>query len=857
MRLMRIILVLLLIMSTQILFAQEDSTLVQEIVPFPILVPDSLSAPSTSLDSVLVEREDGILATIYYNADDSIVIDLINNKVLLYGNAFVKYDDLELTAAFVEYSFADNLACASGVPDSSGVMIGKPKLDQNSQSFTQEYMCYNFLTQQGFSKNSITQEGDAIFHAGISKRHSNGQIHIGNGKFTTCDAENPHYHFHLKKAILIPDDKIVSGPLYMKIRKIPTPLALPFAWFPTKNESSHGIILPGYGNANNLGFFLKDGGYYLPLGRKADTRILGDIYSRGSWTLRNITNYKVRYKYSGAFNISRTVVRQGIKEVPGFSKTAQFFVRWNHDQDPKARPNSRFTANVNFGSSNNFRNNVNSSQTDFLSNTFASSIQFTKSFPGKPYNLTASARQSQNSATQNVELILPALTLNRARTNLPISKWLGNKGPKKKIDQIGFSYSANFENYLSAPTSIVRWDELSTLSREVQNGIRHSAALTTSAKIGFVTFTPSFNYNEYWAFKYLTINENNVGEYAADTLAGFRSARDWRVSGSFNTRFYGTFNFNKNKSLKAIRHVLTPQAGLSYVPAIDNNVYGYFGDNGELESYSPFSVARFRPGNTREQFNVNFSLANNLEMKVKDKELGGRATKKVKLIENYIVSGSYNMLADSLNLSDISMRGFTTLFKNITINVNSTHSAYARDAEGNAINTFLVSQSGGLLRMRRASAALGMNFRGNGEKKQTSEAGTEEQLETINQNRSAFVDFSVPWTIFVNYSLNVNRNFDTETQSDVDDITQSILFNGDVTIFKRWKIGVDSGYDFVAKELTPTTLNLYWDLHCWELTFNYIPFGFRQSFSIQLNVKSALLKDLKLQHRGGPDGLLF
>ncbi|MFM1931572.1 MAG: hypothetical protein RL226_875 [Bacteroidota bacterium] len=823
----------------------------------PVIAPiDSLSIPESKPDSIVVEGEGGIQATIFYNADDSIIIDLVDNIVRLYGNAFVKYEDLELTAAYIEYSFSENRACASGVADTLGVLTGKPALNQGGQSFSQEYLCYNFITQKGYSKAAITQEGDAIFHAGISKRHSNGTIHIGNGKFTTCDAENPHYHFHLKKAIIIPDDKVVSGPLYMKIRKVPTPLALPFGWFPTKNESSHGVILPGYGNADQLGFFLKDGGYYIPLGRHADTRILADIYSRGSWSLRNLTNYKFRYRSSGTFDVSRTVLKQGFAETPGFSKNTQFFVRWNHDQDPKARPNSRFSARINFGSSNNFRNNLNSSQTDYLSNTFASSVQYNRSFPGKPYNLTVGARQSQNSATGNVEIILPSVTLNRARTNLPISSWFGNKGPKKKIDQIGFTYSANFENYLSARSSVVRWDEIGRLQRQVSNGIRHTAALTTQAKMGFVTFTPSFNYNEYWAFKEVTVNQLDNGAFEKDTIPGFITARDWRLSGSFNTRFYGTFNFRKTENLKAIRHVITPQAGVSYVPAISRAIFGYFGDDGDLSSYTPFDAARFRPGDTREQFNVNFSMANNLEMKVRDKEKGGRATKKVKLIENYVITGSYNMLADSLNLSDISMRGFTTLFRNVTINVSSTHTAYNRDEDGRLINSYL-AENGRLLRMKRASAAMGLSFRGTGQKVEKPKDVPEEQLEQIEQNRNDYVDFSVPWSINLNYSLNLNKVFVRELQADTNAVTQSILFTGDVTVFKRWKIGVNSGYDLVAKELTPTTLNLYWDLHCWELTFNYIPFGFRKSFSIQLNVKSSLLKDLKLQARGGPNGLLF
>ncbi len=857
----RIILALLLIIGVVHSFAQSDTTAVPAQTDSLIVSQEGLllSNDSTGVDSVTVQSEAAINASIFYDAQDSIVFDAINNKVRLYGSAVVKYEKMTLEAAFIEYDFGASEACATGVPDSTGVLTGKPLFDDEGQSFTQEYLCYNFKSQKGFSKVAVTQEGEAVFHAGSSKRHTNEWIHIKDGKFTTCDAENPHFHFQLSKAIIVPDEKVVSGPLYMKIRKVPTPLALPFAWFPTKNESTHGVVFPGYGNANNLGFFLKDGGYYFPIGRTVDTRILGDIYSRGSWSLRNITNYRKRYKFNGSFNISRTVIRQGIPELPDFSKATEFFVRWNHRQDPKARPNSNFSTNINFGTANNFRNNLNSSQTEFLSNTFTSSAQWSKSFPGTPYSVAVNARHSQNSSTGNVEMLLPGITLNRNRTNLPVSKLFGRKTPSRKwYDKIGLTYSANFENLLREDVKNIRWDQASELSRSSQNGIRQSATLSTQGKIGFVSFTPNFSYNEYWTFKYVDeVQDQATGAFETDTLSGFRSARDWRASGSFNTRFYGTFNFRKSKRLKAIRHVVTPQAGVSYVPRFNRNRFYFDGEEGNLQSYTTFDAARFRPGNTNEQFNLNFSLSNNLEMKTLDREKGRGATKKVKLIENFIVSSSYNMIADSLNLAPISVRGFTTLFNNLTMNVGSIYSAYQRDSLGREIDAFMAESGRQLLRLRSASVALNMNIRSKQRRGERDESNaTEEQLEAIEQNSDQFVDFNIPWSLRLSYTLDLNRQWDVAAQSDQDRITQSIMFRGDFTVLERWKIGFDSGYDLVAGQFTSTQLNLYWDLHCWELTFNWIPFGIRQSFSLQLNVKSSLLQDLKLQARRGQNGIL-
>ena len=862
----RIILALLLIsLGSDVHSQSSDSTLVPSEVPStlpelsitPQVLNDSLALDSISLAST---NDSGVNSSIFYDAQDSMILDIVNGVVHLYGNAVVKFEGIEVKAAYVQYDFKNNLACATGIRDSLDVLQGKPEVNDNGQSFTQEEMCYNFKTKQGFSRNSVTQEGDAVFHAGVSKRHENGWIHIRKGKFTTCTAENPHFHFELSKAIIVPDDKVVTGPFYMKVRKVPVPLGLPFGWFPTKNKSSHGVIIPGYGDANNLGFFLKDGGYYFPIGDFADTRFLGDIYSRGSWGLKNITNYKRRYRYSGNFNISRTVIKSGFKELPSYSESTEFFVRWTHNQDPKARPNSRFSANVNLGSRNNFRRNINSSQDDFLTNTFNSSIQYNQSFPGRPWNLTLSARHSQNSATGNVDLTLPSLTLNRNRTFLPLGVLGSSRSTKTKLDKlVSVTYSANIDNLLSAEQTRFRFDNIEPLSRDLRNGVRQTVALNSQLKAKFITIIPNFTYNEYWNFKSLEVNvDPDTGIAQRDTVAGFTAARDYRTSVSATTRFYGLFNFKNAKNVKAIRHVITPSVGMGYTPFYDRNVYGFFGDDGAFSSYNPFSPGRFVPSNSGESWSINASIANNVEMKVRDKNSEKNPFKKIKLIDNFAISGNYNVIADSLNLSDISMRAFTTLFKKVNINYSSRHSAYDRNESGQRIDTYLIDSQNRLLRMTNASLSLGTSFRSSKKKgKRNTENATEEQLEFVENNPSQFVDFNIPWSLNIDYTMDLTKRFDAALLADTNDIRQSMRFNGDFTILKNWKVGFNSGYDFVSKELTTTTLNLYWDLHCWEFAFNWVPFGERQSFSLQLNIKSSLLQDLKLQARGGPDGVVF
>ncbi|NNE55975.1 MAG: LPS-assembly protein LptD, partial [Flavobacteriales bacterium] len=417
-----------------------------ETVPINVSSADSITP---IVDSLLVSPA-AINTSIFYDATDSIVFDAIEEKVYLYNNAVVKFEDMTLTAAFIEYSFADNLACANGVADSTGKMVGIPQFKDGQQGFDQQSLCYNFRTKKGYSRQVVTQEGEAYVHSSIAKRQENEWVHIKDGKFTTCSADNPHYHFHITKGIIIPNERIVTGPVYMKVRKVPMPLALPFGFFPNKQESSHGLILPGYGNADRLGYFLKGLGYYVPIGDYFDTKMLFDIYSRGSWSARNVTNYKLKYRFSGNLDISRTVTKTGFEELPSFSKKEDFFVRWSHTQDSKARPNTRFGVSINAGTSTNFQNNLSSNQNDLVSNTFTSSVNWSKSWKNK-YNFSVQGRHTQNTLTRNVDILLPSITFSRNRFDLPLGFLNPNAGTKKAwYEKIGVSYSVVADNQLSA-----------------------------------------------------------------------------------------------------------------------------------------------------------------------------------------------------------------------------------------------------------------------------------------------------------------------------------------------------------------------------------------------------------------------
>lgn len=786
-----------------------------------IILPGSMVAQDA--DSVLVDSSSQTeMAPVRWGAKDSTRVIASTSEVQLFGEAFVTMDDIRLEANRIVYSSKNNKACAYGRRDSLENWIGRPVLVQGSQTFEQDELCFDLQTRRGLSRHSVTNQGGAVFHAEIAKRQSDERIHVSDAKFTTCDAPNPHYHFHINRAIMVPGKKVVSGPFYLKFRKIPTPLALPFGWFPTPPEKqSQGLLMPGYGNGGSLGFFLKDLGYYLPLGEQADTRLLGDIYTGGSWALRSITNYNVRYKATGSLNLSFQRLREGFSGDPELSLQDQFFVRWSHNQDSRARPNSRFSSSVNFGSSKNFRNNVTSSQQDFLSNTFQSSVQWSRSFPGKPLNLAVSGRHSQNSLTQQVNVTLPSLTLNLQRTS--ISDLLGLKN--KRIDllnDIAISASTRFEQMVQAADSVFAagdWDSV-----DFRNGIKHSASASSQMRLGFVSITPNFQFNEFWSFQQLEgrIEETEPGEFqqVSDTIQGFNATRDWRLSANASTRFYGTFNLNQKRRVSAIRHVISPSIGLSYTPEKNRTKFATLGD--ENWEYNPFQLNRFSPQNIGASGAINFSVSQNLEAKVRDRETG--ENRKVRLIDNLITSASYNMMRDSLNLSNISTRANTDLFNKVRLNVGFTHSPYDRDSSGQQVNVFLKDAGKKWLRLTRANAALGSNFQG-GE------------------------DTKWPWNFRVDYKLDMRKQWMAATQRDSLVMTQSFRTRGGIELFDLFRIDLNSGYDFMRKEITSTQIDVYWDLHCWELSVNMVPFGLRKSIYIRLNIKASMLKDLKVEYR--------
>jgi hypothetical protein len=798
-----------------------------------------------------------------YEARDSIRYDLQEQTVYLFGAATVKYQGIQLTADRITFSFKNEEASAFGAPDSSGTEAGKPQFVQGGQTIEADSIRYNFRTKTGLIREVRTEEQTAWVSASLSKRHPNGEVHGKGGMLTTCDRPHPHYHFKVSRMMVVPDKQIVAGAAYMKVGKVPVPLALPFGLFPNQQGGSSGVLIPTWGNNQQLGIFLLNGGYYLPISDHADLQLTGDIYSRGSWAVRALTRYRTRYRYNGSLNLSHSTQVIGDPDLPDFSKQQNFFVRWNHLVDPKASLTDRFSASVNVGTSNNFTNNFNSSQNDFLSNTFQSNIQWTHLWTGKPYNLTVSMRHSQNTLNKTFDITLPSANFNLQRI-LPIQMLRPVGAQPRWYDQLAVNYTASFDNRLSTTEDRIYWANIPTLWDEMQNGVRQNANVSTTFKSRFFTLNPEFRTTELWYFE--TLNKTfdpETNTTLTDTVPGFRRVNEWNAGANLTSKLYGMYLFNGER-LKAIRHTLTPTVGFTYRPDQSTEITGPFGPNGATSTYSPYDIGIYGKPAAGESGLLNLGLIQNLEAKVRDSKASRDSVrtqfKKMKLLDFVGINAAYDVMRDSVQWSPVNVSARTALFNVVNVNFVSLWDPYAVNEAGQRIDRSERSVSGKLARMTYTNVAVGFDLKSKryGQSVDANNTGDQRVVEDSDPSKGARINFNMPWRLSVNYSYDINRIYQDNTSTDTE--RQSVLFTGDVTVLKHWKLGASSGYDLEAEEWTPTTLNLYWDLHCWEFNMNWIPFGIRQSISLRINVKASILRDLKVEQRvpvGGNRGLLF
>lgn len=830
--------------------------------PFP---KDSLKHMVDSLTrlpadtQVNIYSKDAIQDEVSYKASDSFPIYFEGNTMVLYHKAEITYQEIQLNAGIIKIDWDQNLIYAEGITDSLGTYQEAPVFKEGDQTFKAKKIIYNFKSKKAKIYELYTNEGENFILGEEVKKDKDDNLYVQNARFTSCNDPNPHFYIASSK-IKILKDKIITGPAWLEIEEIPMPLWVPFGFFPKENKRSSGLVFPAYGESTDRGFYLKGLGYYLGLNDHFDLLLQGDIYSRGSWMASAATNYAVRYKYRGNMKVSYGINKFGDPETSEFRQDNDFSINWTHTQDPKARPNSSFSASVNAGSQNSFRNNSTNAN-EIVQNTLSSSISYSKSFAGTPFSMTSSLRHSQNLSDHSMNLTVPDISMNMKK----IFPFRSNKGIQKKrwYNDIGLTYSANFKNSLSTTDSMLfdaaTWEEW-------KNGIRHSVPLSTSFKLlKYITFSPSMNYTgrTYFERNKKVFYENYQGT-ETDTLIneiekGVFQINDVSASASINTRIYGTFDksqfkFFKLLNIEAIRHTISPSASISWSPDLSDPKFGYYetiiSDTAGTElTYSPYSGMIYGVPGSGRRGNINFSIANYLEAKMIDKNDTGKTNiKKVKLLESFNVSGSYDLYRDSMKLSVLGFTGRTTLFnRKFNINFSGRINPYYLTADSHFVDRlgFLENQFAGHL----TNANISINTNLNSSKKGKSNASMFDGY--VGFPYDNYIDWNVPWNVSLSYSL-VYKNYYTNSSGQVlndPDVTQTLNFSGNISLTEKWKINFRSGYDFKLKKLSYTSLDIYRDLHCWEMSFSWIPFGYRQSYVFKINVKSSTLKDLKFDKK--------
>lgn len=887
--------------------ASKDSLRISE--PEKTGPNDSLSFVSdagillqTDSTAKTVPKKGDIETTINYSSRDSIFFDLKNQKLNMYGQTHIDYGDITLEAERTDVDMNKKAIHSIYVLDSAGKKVGRPVFTDAGETYETDKIAYNFETKRAQIRGVVTAQEGAFMHGDDVRKNEKDEMFIRGARYTTCNLSDPHFFIESQKIKVIPGNKVVSGPFNLRFREVVTPLWFPFGMFPQPKKRASGIIFPTYGEEERRGFFLRQGGYYFVLNDYFDLRVTGDIYTKGATALSLTTNYKVRYKFSGTYNFSFN--RNLTDDLENPQDTKDFWVQWNHRQDSKG--SSNFSAAVSMGTST-FNKNTNLVAQDFnrsINSRFSSNISYSKRFQGTPFMMSLAARQNQNLQTGIASMSLPELTVNTSR-QYPFKKLISNGN--NPLAKVNFSHNFVMRNEVTNATTNARypfevsninsarndtidfWQAFPSLVSQGKIGGRHQIPLSTSMTLmKKLTLSPSVNYQEVWYNKELTYTWNPLDSAVIiDTLAGFSRASSWTSGASLNTIIYGTYFFKGKLAdkIQAVRHVMTPSVSFSYNPDFGDpslGVYQYVQKNVQGDSVRVSKYEGFLYGSPTgmESRTMGLSLNNNLEMKVRDKnDTTGVGFKKVKLFDNFSLNSGYNFAADSFNLGNINFTTRTSFFKNaISLTLSGIVDPYTYDLISESvlptgvrkvsqqkIDRYAWESGNGLGNLSSITTAIGITLKPKGSKQKDeadinqnlpndpfnkngfgSELTEEEQRELayISQNPDEYVDFNIPWNLRINYNFR-------RTQTGFQDakITQSLSFNGDLSMTPNTKITFNSGYDFESREFTQTRIGVVRDLHCWSMNFNWVPFGRYKSFSLVIQPKSSMLQDLKIQRR--------
>ena len=829
--------------------------------------------------------KDKLKAKVEYQADDSLTFDFKDKKAFLYKEAEIKYQKTNLKAATIEIDFDKSIARARSVKDTTGKDIGTPVFTDGGDEFKTKILDYNYETKKGFIKGVITKQGDGFVHGQQVKKMPNDVTNIKDGSYTTCDLEHPHFELRFSRAKLIPNKVTITGPAYMVLEDVPLPIGVPFGFFPNKNGRMSGIFMPSPGESGNRGFYLRDFGYYWGISDNLDFQIKGEAYTRGSWAVYPTVNYFKRYKYQGNFNFRYAINIFGERGAPDYQKGKDFSISWMHTQDSKAHPVRRFSANVNIQSTKFNRTNP-TTVGNYLSNTFASSISYQTSIDDRIF-ISAAARHSQNTITKSMSITLPDLSIS-ANKYYPFRREEGS-GKKSWYEDINLGYSFTANNQLDTYDSLF-------MKKGMFNQMRSSAQQRIPISVPFklfkyITVSNSVDFTENWYLQYINKRWDPNATYKTtsgairdtalvvlDTLHGFKASHDFSYSLSMNTTLYGEVKFKKGV-IKAIRHVISPSMSYNFKPDFSAANWGYYktvqiDKEGTLQKYSIFEQGMYGSPSAAKAGNLSFSLRNNLEMKVKDKKDTVTGDRKIKIIDQLSISANYDLSLDSLRWSKVFISGNTPVpfLKNTNINFSGVWDPYGYDkTTKQRINMFEWEMERKLLRYENSNWSFGLShqFSSNNGKNKTPRGNsgtgidpnkammpsandnqaTEAEKEDIIKNPNNYIDWKNAWSFGVNYTFNLTSNKDANTGKVKNDLIQSMMFNGDISITNKWKVTFTSGYDFKNSQISYTSFTINRDLHCFEIRFNWIPLGYMKSWDFTIRAKSNLLQDLKLTKR--------
>lgn len=853
---------------------------------------------SIRLDSINRKKSGALDAPVTFSSEDSMVYDAKSKVARLYGNSNVKYQNMDLSSDRIQMSLDSSLVRATGTADSTGAISGTPVFTMGQDKYESDTMAFNFKTKKGFIYNVYTEQEDGYLSSQHSKRDSSGVLYLEHGRYTTCDQPHPDFYIALSRAKVRPGKDVVFGPAYLVVADVPLPLAIPYGFFPFTKSYSSGFIMPSYGDESSRGFYLRDGGYYFAMSDKWDLKLLGEIYTKGSWGLSVASNYRKRYRYNGSFFFSYQNTKNGDKGMPDYTEQTSFKLQWSHRQDPKSNPFSSLSASVNFASTSYERNNLNSmyNPQSYTQSLRTSSVNWSTSFSSLGMTISGSANLSQNMIDSTVSLTLPDLNISVSRFYPFKRKHMAGK--ERWYEKISMSYTGQFSNSIDTKENKLF---KSNLIKDWRNAFQHNIPINANFTLfNYININPSFNFTDrMYSNKVMKSWDEQAQTERADTTYGFYNVYNWSMSIGASTKMYGFWVPSKKifgDKIQAIRHVLTPQVTFSYAPDCGSRYYETYqktdaDGNVSLVEYSPFENGLFNVPSRGKTGSVTFDLSNNIEMKVKsDKDSTGY--KKLSIIDELGFNMGYNMAAKEKPWSDLTVRLRLKWWKNYTFNLNAVFATYAYELDDNGrpyVSNHTEYSKGRFGRFQGLSQNISFTLNpeklkkwfggGDDEEDATEDDNNTEDDDTgiesnvdddmVNGQNGArkknagkaetdadgYMKFSMPWSLTFGYGITMRENtsgkFNTKTMRYPYAFTQTLNFSGNIRISDGWNISFSSGYDFENHDLSMTTASLSRDLHCFNMSCSVVLAPYT-SYNFSFRCNAATLTDaLKYDKRSG------